>query len=58
MTEAAVDQWRARGREGKTARAREEWSTISVKRGKRERREGVFHHGVTEEERQSCTQNQ
>lgn len=33
MTEAGVDRWRVRGREGKTARAREEWSTISAERG-------------------------
>lgn len=39
MTEAGIDQSRARGREGKTARAREEWSTISAERGReREKR--------------------
>ncbi len=38
MTRAGVDRWRAREREGKTARAREEWSIVSAERRRRERR--------------------
>lgn len=53
MTEAGTDRWRARGREGKTARAREEWSTVAkLQRERKERgekREGIFHHEVREE---------
>lgn len=60
MTEAGADRWRVRGRGGKMARAREEWSEVSgeKKEEREEKREGIFHHEVSEENRQSCTHNQ
>ena len=53
MTEAAVDRWRARGREGETARAREEWSIISAKRGEEKKRGASFTIELQEEREDS-----